>query len=107
LHTRFFKRLAKQMKQLILIAELAILAGSGFGQTYWTNRIGPYDYTTGSNGYQSYGTQIGPYHYQFDNRGNTSFGQDIGPYHYENNYNSHSNYGLRHYQYNPYGYGNH
>jgi hypothetical protein len=95
----------RTMKELLLIAGLALVAGSASAQDYTTQSIGPFDYTHGPNGYSGTGQHIGPFYYYHDNAGNNITGQQIGPFRYYHNYNSNPNRGLRHYDYtNPYRY---
>jgi hypothetical protein len=73
----------------ILIALLLSTLSPCFGQNYFHQRLGQYDYWSGPNGYNGYGQQLGPYYFYHDNYGN-GFGQQLGNYQF--------------YQYNPYRY---
>lgn len=49
------------MKLKTVVFGLLLLAGSSFGQDYYSQRLGNFDYTYGPNGYHGFGQQMGRY----------------------------------------------
>ena len=87
------------MKIKATICSLLLLAGLSSGQDYYTQHLGPFDYTYGSNGYSGFGQQIGPFYYYHDNQGTTGYGQHLGSFDYYHEYNNGSAGG--NYDYTP------
>lgn len=72
------------MKLLAFIASITVSSAlAAHAQSYTTQHLGNFDYTTGSNGYSGFGQHIGPFYYYHDNYG-SGFAQTIGPFRYYN-----------------------
>ena len=73
------------MKTLTAVLALMMLAGTAMAESYTRQRIGNFDYTTGSDGYSGTGQQIGNFYYYNDNQGNHITEQRIGDFTYTTN----------------------
>jgi hypothetical protein len=69
----------------VLLAILGATAISASAQNYTHQRIGNFDYYSGSDGYSGTGQSIGNFYYYNDNQGNNWTGQRIGNFDYWNN----------------------